>query len=499
MLSVLLVTLSIYTHPIGFIACLSIWISLLIITLKNKKLKPFDKIAVFYFVIPFISLLLSAPQIFAILFSTSDPGFQQIISTYHSDFFSPTLKKTLMLNTYTPNYVGFRGQFFLFFFWVVGLVSIFKKENQLKLPFISLFVVLFLLVSKMLMLSPIKPNVFYKLTIYYWRFFPYLKIVFIIIVGMGLYFIFDKIINFSSEKEMINLGIKFVGIMIIVASLGLCGRALTGNRIDNAHSLIAFDEFDRKEEILSLWDWLLRNVDSKLSRVYFEGTFYTYPSKNSKYRHNGILALTSITTDIKQIGGWCGFTSAFGFNYNQSVGGYLFSTNDFDKLSEDTVAENFKLINCKFIVAHSTDLVNFLKNVTFLKQIATIGSFTIFEYKNMIPAWGFKVKNKEKINLKKISSSRYNIIVNGHAGDLIHLSLAYHPNWKAYYKNIEIPINYNKALMQIRLPATGNQAIELRYTIDKMKPVVFLVIGMTIFIYLLFYGHNKLTELTSEN
>lgn len=160
MLSVLLTTLSIYTHPIGFISCLSIWISLLLFALRNRKFKPFDKITALYFVIPFISLLLSAPQIFAVLFSTSDIDSQQIISSCHSSLLKPTLEKTLSFDTYFRNQTGDRGQLFLFFFGVVGLASVFKKQNQFKLPLISLYVVLFLMVSKSLMFSPIKPNIF---------------------------------------------------------------------------------------------------------------------------------------------------------------------------------------------------------------------------------------------------------------------------------------------------------------------------------------------------
>ena len=384
------------------------------------------------------------------------------------------------------------------FFGIIGLVSVFKKENQLKVPLIFLCVVMFLLVSKFLMLSPIKPDIFYKLTIYHWRFFPYLKISSIIFIGIGLHSTFDKIMNFSSEKEMINIGIRLVGIMIIVTPLVLCGRSLSTNRIRNAHSLVTFNEFDRKGEILSLWDWLRLNVDSDISRVCFEDTLYTYPAKNSKYRLNHVLALTSIATEIKQIGGWAGYSSAFGSIYNKGWGGYLFNTDDFDKLSENTVAENLKLLNCKFIVAHSKEVVNFLKKITVLEQVATIGGFSVFEYKNMVPAWAFKLKNEEKVNLKKISSSSYNIITNGQAEDLIQLSLAYHPSWKAYYKNHEIPINYNKALMQIRLPVSGNQVIKLRYTISKIKPLVFLVLGMILFICFLFYIHTKQTMFTNE-
>lgn len=468
--------------------------SLLMVAIRKRKIKPFDKMVALYFVVPFISLLLSAPQIFAILFSAADIGSQQIISSYYGALYHPSFKESLSLKTYMGSLAGIKGQVFLLFFGIAGLISVFKKKNNIRLPLISLCLVLFLLVSRFLMLSPVKPNIFYQLSINYWRFLPYLKIAWILIIGIGLGSVYNNIINLSSEKKMIGVGAKCVGIIIIVASLGVCGRNLTLNRINRSYTLTTFDQFEKKKEISSLSGWLLRNVDLKSSRVYFEDTIATYP-ENSKYSNNHILALAGIASNMKQIGGWAGGSdSAFVRTYAVGAGGYLFQTNDFNTLSGHTVAENLKLLNCKFIVAHSSDLKKFLANLNFLKKIAAIGDFTVFEYKNMIPAWGFKVKNEETINLKNTSSTGYNVIANGHAGELVQLSLAFHPNWRAYYKKTEIPINYNKALMQIRLPASGNQVIELRYTIDKMKPLSLLLIGLIIFTYLSFYIHTKLIE-----
>lgn len=118
------------------------------------------------------------------------------------------------------------------------------------------------------------------------------------------------------------MAINFIGIIIIFTSLGLCGRILTNNRIGYSYSLITFDQFERKKEISSLQDWLLRNVDFELSRVYFEDTYGTYPSMNSKYSKNHILALTGIDSDIEQIGGWAGGSeSAFVCTYNAGWAG----------------------------------------------------------------------------------------------------------------------------------------------------------------------------------
>ena len=191
-----------------------------------------------------------------------------------------------------------------------------------------------------------------------------------------------------------------------------------------------------------------------------------------------VLALTSTATDIKQIGGWSGFVGDFGRRYNIGQGGFLFGLKSAAEISEKLIATNLKLLNCKYIVVHSEELVNLLENTSILQKAAKIGDFHIFEYADMVSAWAYKVESQEQNTLIKRSPTHYILMSNGHKDDNIQISLAYNSKWKAYYNKIEIPIINHKALMQIRLPDTGSQMIELKYVINKKAPIIILLLGL---------------------
>jgi hypothetical protein len=256
----------------------------------------------------------------------------------------------------------------------------------------------------------------------------------------------------------------------------LCGRSLINNQTWSDKNQLTLAKLEKREEILSLWSWLSKNVDPEETRVYFEDTALSYPLATKMNIH--VLALTSIATDIKQIGGWSGFLGDFGRRYNIGEGGVLFGRKSANEISEKQIAENLKLLNCKYIVVHSEELVDRLENITFLQKAAIIGDFHIFEHSDMVSAWAYNVANQEPSTLIKRSPAQYILISNGNNNDNIQISLAYKNKWKAYYNSTEIPIINHKALMQIRLPDTGNQVIELKYVINKKTPIIILLLGL---------------------
>jgi hypothetical protein len=490
LISVLLVTIAIYAHPMGFIACMVIWFTLLFCFVTNKYQKSLRKVTVLYFIIPLISLMLASPHTFNIFFSgsqkkTLQPKQQQarsIKDIQNSIFLSqfghelkPNLDRSLNLNLYLKHF-GLKGKLFIFLFAMTGLVAVVKKENSLKLPLIALYISAFILASRLLLLSPIQPGLFTTLTIYYWRFALWMNLVFILLAGIGLQFWYDFVLNNNSEKKLIHLSAKFFAIFLLIMAFILCARSFKYTQIWSEKNQITLEKFEKKEEILSLWSWLSKNVNPEETRVYFEDTALSYPL-NSKMKIHA-LALTSIATDIKQIGGWSGFASGFGRRYNIGRGGVLFGRKSANEISEKLIADNLKLLNCKYIVVHSKELVNRLENISILQEAAIIGNFHIFEYSDMISAWAYKVESQEPSTLIKRSSTHYILKSNGNKNDKVQISLAYNNKWRAYYKNTEIPILYHKALMQIRLPETGSQVVELKFVINKKTPIIILLLGL---------------------
>ena len=500
LISVLLVTIAIYAHPIGFLTCMAIWTALIFCTVRNKCQKPLRRVTVLYFIIPFLSIMLASPQTYTQFFSgskkisqtkqhsQSNNVNQRNILRIDGQNKRPTLSRSLNLATYLKEF-GINGKIFIVFFAVVGLVAIVKKENNLKLPILAIYLTGFLLASRLLVLFPVKINFFLILTVYYWRFEILLKIVFIILAGVGLKSFYDYCNLTRDKKKLFNMTAKVFSLLVFVLALVLCGRGLSQNRIWSEKHLITFDKFENKRDVESLWYWLTNNVNAEEYRVYFEDTWLSYPLDIKAYNHrsglnlnsevyNHVLALTSIATDIKQIGGWCGFTNNFGRRYNIGIGGLLFGSKSANEISEKLIADNLKSLNCKYIVVHSEELVNLLENISILQKAAIIGDFHIFEYSDMVSAWAYKVESKEPSTLIKRSPTHYILMSNGNNNDKIQISLAYNFNWKAYYNMTEIPIINHKELMQIRLPDKGSQVIELKYVIDKKPPIIILLLGL---------------------
>ena len=499
LISVLLLTISIYAHPIGFLTCMVIWTALMFCTVRDKYQQPLRRVTVLYFIIPFLSIMLASPHTYPKFssgsnkisqikqHSQSNKVIQRNILRIDSPKKKPTLSRSLNLDAYLTEF-GIKGKIFIVFFAVVGLVSIVKKENNLKLPILAIYLTGFLLASRLLSLFPVKNSFFLTLTFYSSRFEILLKIVFIILAGVGLKSFYDYF-NFTRDKNKIFImTAKVFSLLVFVLALVLCGRDLSQNRIWSEKHLITFDKFENKSDVESLWHWLSNNVNAEEYRVYFEDTWLSYPLDLKAYNrrpinlnyevYNHVLALTSIATDIKQIGGWCGFYSRFGRRYNRGSGGFLFGNKSANEISEKLIADNLKSLNCKYIVVHSEELVNLLENISILQKAAIIGDFHIFEYSDMVSAWAYKVESEEPSTLIKRSPTNYILMSNGNNNDKIQISLAYNSKWKAYYNKTEIPIINHKELMQIRLPDKGSQVIELKYVIDKKPPIFILLLGL---------------------
>ena len=150
------------------------------------------------------------------------------------------------------------------------------------------------------------------------------------------------------------------------------------------------------------------------------------------------------------------------------------------------ITERMKLLNCKYLVGNSLKVRDLLERVQPLKNVATFGDFSVYEYKEMKPAWAYKRERFEKVDFKRINSQQYEMAVHGQAGDRVQISLAYNPNWRGWVNGTPISIDSHMALMQIVLPQSGFQQIRLDYKIEKEKPLFLVLIGFALIIFLPF-------------
>ena len=228
LICVLLVTISIYAHPMGFIACITIWITLLFCTAIDSYQKPDRKVTVLYIMIPLLSLMLASPQIYSLFFSGSKKPFifssspktlqpvqpelqknqvrsykdiqKSVFLGRYGKEIKPTLDRSLNFNLYLKRF-NLKGKLFIFLFAMIGLVAVVKKENSLKLPLAGLYIAGFILASGLLLLSPVQPRIFTTLSIFHWRFYLWLEILFILLTGIGLQFICTLALNNNSKKK----------------------------------------------------------------------------------------------------------------------------------------------------------------------------------------------------------------------------------------------------------------------------------------------------------
>jgi hypothetical protein len=484
-LSCFLLTMTIYAHPIGFIAAMTIWITLLpTIFLDQGNPHPW-KLAGVYFLLPCVAFLLASPQIFAMLSSQVDiPGEPSLYQAIRN--LPPVHWKEWLLKTVKLQYKEARHFDVLLFFIPIGLFGVWKKEPRLKWPACGMYITGIFLASKMILLLPSKPSIFLNLVQFSPRFVVYLQLVFLLVAGAGcdyLYQVGQRMDPQTTVPSRENAVFRF---LILLTVSALCLTSVPDLYKQRQNYLMTLDTFERKEELRSLWKWISLHVDPQETRVCFEDTFGTYPWRVDNNK-NHPLALTSLYTGINQVGGWCGFVSNFGYRYNDGEGGYLFGKHSAGELTKPYVAENLRLLNCRYLVANSPEITEFLDGAYFLKKAETIGTFSIFEYRNMSPAWAYKNDTHEKVDLRKISSRQYELRTTGQAGEKIQISLAYQPNWQARQNDTQIPILYNKALMQVALPRSGPQVIELVYRIEKMTPLLFAGGGVILLIIISLY------------
>jgi hypothetical protein len=114
--------------------------------------------------------------------------------------------------------------------------------------------------------------------------------------------------------------------------------------------------------------------------------------------------------------------------------------------------------------------------------------FSVFENLELIPAWAYRVRDGKTIETTKYSPSKYSLDVSGNEGEFIHISIAYHPAWKAFAGGAEIKLQNSNELIEMLVPNENVKLVTLVYTIDKTLPLVLFCIGMislVVFYYVL--------------
>ncbi len=475
---IVFLTLSLYGHPLGFLPSLIIWALMFI---RNLFVKPsnFYRSVIIASSIPCISFLFSAPQLISILnnLSFTDGIYQSSI------LMVPVSLKELILYSMGRGILNVPNSLRLFgySFALVGAFYFFRKKDFNKYIFLLLFVFFLLVASKYIVYSPIRLPMISGLVRYNYRFLLWLNLLWIILMVIGIHNFETRIlpiIKTNLNKLVYLFATLFFIILIFFLNYSSMIKTFSyGVKLSKTLNMVS-----EKKDLMNLWTWINTSVDPNVTRILFEGShasnFFNNLDNNFK---SHILALTSIYTDVKQMGGWCGYSSNFAFRYSASERGYLFGTFYKTKFDYNVVLENLKLLNSQFIVVNSNEIISFVSKIPALEHIKNFGKFAIFKYSSLRPQWAYNVEGNSAVSFYHTSPVELKIKTIGQKGDTIHLSFPYDKAWKATIDNTVIPIlNYNE-LMRIQLPSNGEHTITFNFMQPKRLSTLFVTLGFFFF------------------
>jgi hypothetical protein len=470
-----LFALTIYCHPLGLFGEILIWVSFLIYFIIRNKGRRNWIAFVKLLSIPVISLMLAAPQIFAILSSSQYSSVDTNMA-----HFSWKEQIGYLLNL---NLVNKWIQLALLVFAFYGFIFLWKNRKQMFFTSLVIYLMAISFLLRLFIHMPIKIRLLFQLMEYPDRFQYWSQFIYLFWLSVALSFLFTPIRAKAAQRrraisQLVPILSAFFLIVLLVNGIKRVGQIVSSDR------QVTLGVYSHKGEIQGLFDWLRNNIDTSKTRVFFEDTNGTYkwkddyPEDSPLNCSTHILALSDIYTKINHIGGWFG-TDSYNCRLYRGDGGFLFAMREEKDYSEANLAQNMRLLNCRYLVANSQQVKKFLGNVNFLKIIQVVGRFNIYEYGELNPAWAFFASGRTgEIKANKISPTKLKIQVTCREREKLIVSLAYDRRWKAYLYGQKIPIFSEAGLISIPLNRVEPQEVWLKYEIAKRMPSLFVLFGV---------------------
>ena len=286
-LSVILLSLTIYAHPLGFILGSVIWITLLVFGILTRSTQVSGiKLAV-YALIPIVAILLAGPQIWAMMSSSTEKAGE--LSYLKAVRDAPLSWNFWLTKVVKIQFSEILRVDSLLLFILVGFLVFLKMDPKIKWPVCGIYLGGLLLCSEATRLLPFQPSVFLSLAHFSWRFPIYLHIVFIILAGIGFDYLAKKTLAMVSSFPLVAKDLRRFRFLIIFLALGLCFIQVRTVYTQREDLFLTLKTFDRKEDLHHLWEWLSKNVDAGETRVYFEDTYGTYPWRTQQSKSSSRL------------------------------------------------------------------------------------------------------------------------------------------------------------------------------------------------------------------
>ncbi len=503
--AVLTFTLAAYAHPIGAIGAGLAWLGQL--PASGRRLQHWRRnVAIrYYLMIPFLALLLTSPQALAVLAGNGGTPY-----TFETTAYPKWRQFELLLN---HNLLPREMQRSILFLAVPGLLLLLRFHRRQRRTLLLLLVVSAFLVSRGLARIPLDLSVAGALTNFADRFRFWLQIVYVLLAGLTLNALWDWL--YYGRLPRLLTVILSAALLLLTWKAGKFTRHELA-LLRNAEGWTTLSEVRKSHELQTLWNWLDTRLDPNRGRVHFEDTYLDYdwqgedaPFPNWR-RRSHLHALAGLFTEIKQIGGWCHFTTGFAQHYNRGVSGLLagkyFAPDSVSRkkieillrygalnrrhtlqpATDSLLAADLQRLNIALVVVHSRGWKAYLeKSSAFVKQ-AEIGEFAVFSLKHRPPGWAVRLSDGKRQKLIRQASHRFVLEADGRRGEPVLVSLAYNRRWRARWQGQKVPLHASHELLLLYLPQDGRQIIELEFGIRRNGALVGLAVGLSLFAVLLF-------------
>jgi hypothetical protein len=457
--------LSIYTHPLGNIACGLYWLA----TLSIYRTKLSVHIAILGFV-----CLLGSPQLMQTLRNTGVSGENievTVATALTIDSWSVLLKKIIYplkmwvdntlvwMNFYEPSLSWtYRLRYIFLPFLLLGVlhnIKRYKDKSRLIVLIFSLY--LYIFATGIIQSIFSKFSFMVALLTFQSRLTLIFHIPFAIIFSSSIqeWFSNKQYSQFSITSLISQTGRVLIVIIIILSLAEIIftrhGTIVTENDITN-------DERGKWGGMVDFLNDSNNGLDTDQYRVFVTNHYFMGDKMRNGfgYAHAHIAALGALHSNVQLIG------AAWGGPY---VSGELLGLN-LDELSEDAIEEKARRLNIRYFLIKNEQVKSVLNRMDDMIFHRDLGVYRLFELKSHENGWAYGKTTHEVLPHTEWEqrSAVFNIPYTFNDSTII-ISRSYSRNFKVYLNDLPLKVTPWEQLIEIHLPSGnhGGKQLSLKF------------------------------------
>lgn len=471
---------TILAHPLGMVMAFAGWFGCFLYLLVHASTYSRSTVLLVLF-LPILACSLTYPQIDANLTANTCPS-ENFQIAWRFPIFEP---------------FGLRLRVFILLGAVFGIYFLFRHQKDIAYIVIPSLIVAGAIYWNVPAFVPFDFPTKYGLIAFAWKFKLLLSALVLVLFALGVSRLSGMVQTATSRRASVAQCAAII--LLLMTTFDGLSIGIRQTLVTQTRSLVGEDQVFQ-HDFVSLCNWINRNIAHDSERIYIEGThdndqFPVYPTSSFgrflanvleiKPKHTShYLSMITLFTPAHLINAYPTYRNAFGNRYSR-----LFKM-ELDKLTPEIVLDRMQMLNCRHIVAVSSDVYRFLQSLPFLSNSAQFGVFNVFTYEEMQPhlAW---TDYYNPIPVKKVSNVRYQFDLSKIETNRIYISLQYHPNWKAKIADREIIIYESNALMRLTIPADERGTLVLYYETNRIRSLLVVFMGLCGTIVLIVLGYKN--------